>query len=168
MTQTHTHTYTHTHTHTHCTTPLDEGSALAEVSTQHTTLTGDRHPLLPTGFEPAIPASEWPQTLALDRASTLDMQQKLTVICFSVTFRLRSKEAPFFMGIKSTTGTPPTAPTPSKRVRVPEGSSIRSRSAGLLLQPGASIRFSLAWRRHLVNVKVKSFLWTYWMCGQRR
>ena len=34
----------------------------------HTTLKRDRHPCPPAGFEPAIPASEWPQTHALDRA----------------------------------------------------------------------------------------------------
>jgi hypothetical protein len=43
----------------------------AETSTwQHTTLTTDRHPCLPAGFEPTIPASERPQNYALDRAAT--------------------------------------------------------------------------------------------------
>jgi hypothetical protein len=38
----------------------------AETSTwQHTRLTRDRYPVSPAGFEPAIPASEWPQTHAL-------------------------------------------------------------------------------------------------------
>jgi hypothetical protein len=39
----------------------------AETSTwQHTTLTRHRNPCLPAGFEPAIPASQRPQTHALD------------------------------------------------------------------------------------------------------
>jgi hypothetical protein len=44
---------------------------VAETSTwQHKTLTRDRYPCLPVGFEPAIPASERPQTHALDHAAT--------------------------------------------------------------------------------------------------
>jgi hypothetical protein len=44
--------------------------SVAETSTwQHTTLARDRHPFPPPGFEPAIPASERPQTQALDRAA---------------------------------------------------------------------------------------------------
>jgi hypothetical protein len=46
-------------------TPLDEGSAR---------LLGNTHkrqtPMFPVGFEPEIPAREWPQTYALDRAAT--------------------------------------------------------------------------------------------------
>jgi hypothetical protein len=42
---------------------------VAETSTwQHTTLTTDIH--APAGFEPSIPASDWPQSHALDRAAT--------------------------------------------------------------------------------------------------
>ena len=42
----------------------------AETSTYTTqTLTTERHPLLPVGFEPAIPASKRQQTHALDRAA---------------------------------------------------------------------------------------------------
>ena len=37
---------------------------------QHTTLTRDRHPCPPEGFEPIISAGEWPQTNALDRAAS--------------------------------------------------------------------------------------------------
>jgi len=36
----------------------------------HTTLTTDRHPCPLAGFESTIPASERPQTHALDRAAT--------------------------------------------------------------------------------------------------
>ena len=44
---------------------------VAETSTwQHITLTTDKHPCLPVGFEPTISASERPQTYALDRAAT--------------------------------------------------------------------------------------------------
>jgi hypothetical protein len=44
---------------------------VAETSTwQHTTLTTDRHPCHPAGFEPTIPVSERPQTHALDRTAT--------------------------------------------------------------------------------------------------
>ena len=43
----------------------------AETSTwQHTKLITDRHPCPPVGFEPAVPASERPQTHALDGAAT--------------------------------------------------------------------------------------------------
>ena len=42
-----------------------------EISTwQHTTLTRDRHPCLPVGFKPAIPASEQLHTHALDHVAT--------------------------------------------------------------------------------------------------
>jgi hypothetical protein len=44
--------------------------SVAETSTlQHTTLTTDRHPYPPAGFEPTISAGERPQTYALDRAA---------------------------------------------------------------------------------------------------
>jgi len=44
---------------------------VAETSTcQHTTLTTDKHPCPPVGFEPTISAGERPQTHALDRAAT--------------------------------------------------------------------------------------------------
>ena len=44
---------------------------VAETSTsQHTTLTTDKHPCHPVGFEPAILAGERPQTHALDRRAT--------------------------------------------------------------------------------------------------
>jgi len=50
-----------------CRTPLDE--PVAETSTwQHTKLK-QTHSHAPAGFEPAIPASERPQTHALDRAA---------------------------------------------------------------------------------------------------
>jgi hypothetical protein len=43
----------------------------AETSTwQHTTLTRDRYPCPPVGFEPAIPVSKRTQTRALDRTTT--------------------------------------------------------------------------------------------------
>jgi hypothetical protein len=51
--------------------PLDERSARRRdlyLTTQ--TLTGDKHPCPPVGFEPTIPASTRPQTYALDRAVT--------------------------------------------------------------------------------------------------
>ena len=44
---------------------------VAETSTgQHITLTTDKHPCPPVGFEPTISAGELPQTYALDRAAT--------------------------------------------------------------------------------------------------
>jgi len=44
---------------------------VAEISTwQHISLTWDRHPRPPLGFEPAIPASERPQYYALDSTVT--------------------------------------------------------------------------------------------------
>jgi hypothetical protein len=50
-------------------TPLDEWSARWRDLCL-TTLTTDRHLYPPVGFEPTIPANEWPQTHALDRADT--------------------------------------------------------------------------------------------------
>jgi hypothetical protein len=63
--------HTHTHTHTHGRTPLDNGSTrrrdlYVTTHTTHKTQTSK----LPAGFEPALPASEWPQTHALDHAVT--------------------------------------------------------------------------------------------------
>jgi len=44
---------------------------VAETSSwQHTTLTRDRHPWFPVGFEPTIPSSERRHTHALDRVAT--------------------------------------------------------------------------------------------------
>ena len=44
---------------------------VAETSTwQHATLTRDKKPMPPVGFKPTIPASERPQTYALDCAAT--------------------------------------------------------------------------------------------------
>jgi hypothetical protein len=44
---------------------------VAETSTwQHITLTTDRHPCPPVGFEPTISAGEWPQTYVLDCVAT--------------------------------------------------------------------------------------------------
>jgi hypothetical protein len=56
------------HTHTHCKTPVDERSAVRRdlYLTTHNRQTF----MPPTGFEPTIPASQLPQTHALDRAST--------------------------------------------------------------------------------------------------
>jgi len=63
---THTHTYTKTHTSTICRNPLDEGSACRrDLYLTTKILTTDRLP-----FEPAVPASDRPQSHALDRAVT--------------------------------------------------------------------------------------------------
>ena len=44
---------------------------VAEISTlQHTTLTTDKSPMPPVGFEPTISAGERPKTYTLDRAAT--------------------------------------------------------------------------------------------------
>jgi hypothetical protein len=78
-------TLNYTHAHTYSTTPLDEGSARGRgLYPKHTTLTGDRHPLLPAGFEPAIPASERPQTHALDCASAMDMKHRIMQLFVAV------------------------------------------------------------------------------------
>ena len=67
----HKHTHTHTHTHTLGRTPLDERSArrrdfyLASHNTQKRQTS-----IPPSGFEPAIPGSEGPQTHALNREAT--------------------------------------------------------------------------------------------------
>jgi hypothetical protein len=62
------------HTQTHTTvgrTPLDKGLACRRdiyLTTQ--TLTRDKHPCPPVGFEPTNPASTQPQTYALDHVAT--------------------------------------------------------------------------------------------------
>ena len=70
----------------------------------HTTLTPDKHPCPPVGFETAIPASDQPQTHALDRSATgtgcsgpavVDLiSQIITKLCTGwihvVTFKSRS------------------------------------------------------------------------------
>jgi hypothetical protein len=65
------------HDHTQFDTPHSVGllwtsdqSDLETSTWQHTTLTRDRHPCPPAHFEPTIPASERPQTHALERAAT--------------------------------------------------------------------------------------------------
>jgi len=62
---------THTHTHTHGRIPLDDGSDYYRnlYLAKHNTYQ-KQTPMLPVGFEPAIPASKLPQTYVLDRAST--------------------------------------------------------------------------------------------------
>ena len=43
---------------------------VAETTSQHTTLTTDRHPCPTVGFEPTISVRKRPQTYTLDRAAT--------------------------------------------------------------------------------------------------
>ena len=64
-------TQPHTHTHTLGRTSLDEGSVRRRdlYLTTHKTHNGHTS-MTPAGFEPAIPASERPQTYAIDRAAT--------------------------------------------------------------------------------------------------
>ena len=76
-THTHKHTHTHTHTHTHYTTlhpvglPWTSDRLVAETSTlQRISPLTYRHLLPLAKFEPAIPASEVPQTYALDNVAT--------------------------------------------------------------------------------------------------
>jgi hypothetical protein len=71
ITSHHTHTYTHTHTHTVAKTSLVEGSVRRRdlYLTSHNTHRVQTS-MLPAGFEPAIPASERPQTHVLDCAAT--------------------------------------------------------------------------------------------------
>ena len=83
--------YSMTHTHTHARTrtlgrnPRAEGSARRREH-QHTTLTSDRHPSPPPAeFESANPASERPQTYALDRVATALNLWSLNVV--SVAFK---------------------------------------------------------------------------------
>ena len=54
---------------------------VAETSTcQHTTLTTDKYPCPPVGFEPIISAGERPQTYALDRAATGTGEYKISEV----------------------------------------------------------------------------------------
>ena len=63
---------THMDTHIFCRTPLDEGSALRRDLYLTSNNTHKRHTsITPAGFEPATPASEWPQTHALDREANV-------------------------------------------------------------------------------------------------
>jgi hypothetical protein len=67
----HMHTHSDTRTHTIGRTPLDEGSARRRdlhLTTHNTDKTETSIP--PKGFEPAIPASEQPQTHASNRSAT--------------------------------------------------------------------------------------------------
>jgi len=43
--------------------------------------TQNRHSCPPAGFEPAIPASEWPQTHALERADTGIGEKNIVTNC---------------------------------------------------------------------------------------
>jgi len=62
---------THTYTHTLGRTPLDERSARRRDLYLTTNNSHKRQIYMPSpGFEPAIPASDRPQTHALDRAAT--------------------------------------------------------------------------------------------------
>ena len=64
-------THSDTHTHTPGRTPLDEWSSRRRDLYLTTHNTNKRHTnIRPAGFEPAIPASERPQTYVLDRAAT--------------------------------------------------------------------------------------------------
>jgi len=64
-------THIHTLSLSLCRNPLDEGSARRRDLYPTTLNTHKRQTFIsPSGFEPAIPASEWPQTHALDRAAT--------------------------------------------------------------------------------------------------
>ena len=63
--------HTQWHTHTIGRNPLDEGSASCRDLYLATHNTHERATSMPpAGFQPSIPASERPQTLALDRAPT--------------------------------------------------------------------------------------------------
>jgi hypothetical protein len=73
-TRSHTHTHAHTHTRTHAHTlsrsSLDEGSARRKDLYLTTNITYKKVAfMLSSKFKPAIPASESPQTYALDRAT---------------------------------------------------------------------------------------------------
>jgi len=61
---------------------------VAETSTwPHTTLTTEKHPCHPVGFEPTISAGERPQTYALDRAAT-GTDQKLLQLRDKFSYQL--------------------------------------------------------------------------------
>ena len=66
------HTHTHTHTHTTLGRPsLEEGSARSRELCLTSTNIHNRQPAMSqAGFEPAVPASERPQTQTIDRADT--------------------------------------------------------------------------------------------------
>jgi len=66
------HTWSHSESHKYYVGLLWKKDRLViETSTrQNTTVTTDRTSMPPAGFEPAIQASEWPQTHALDHAAT--------------------------------------------------------------------------------------------------
>jgi hypothetical protein len=78
----------HDHTQTHPTlsrTPLDEWSDRRRDLSLTTYNIHNREISMPSaGFEPAIPASERPQTHALDRADTGIGQMAVTVVTFSL------------------------------------------------------------------------------------
>jgi len=61
---------------------LTSDQPVAESSIwQHTTVTADRFPCPPVGFEPTISEGEWPQTYFLHRATTgTSIQMSLPVI----------------------------------------------------------------------------------------
>jgi hypothetical protein len=65
------HLITLNDTHTLGRTHLDEGSAHRRDIYLHNKLRSQQTDIyaLPAGFEPAVPASDWPQTHALDRAA---------------------------------------------------------------------------------------------------
>jgi hypothetical protein len=67
-TQWHTHTQTHTHTHTVRNVWMIGPAQKPLSNNTHAHKTEKSMP--PTGFEPAIPANEWPQTHTLDHAAT--------------------------------------------------------------------------------------------------
>jgi len=61
---------------------------VAETSTrQHTTLTTDKHPCAPVGFEPMTSAGERTQTYALERAATATGVRSI-ITCLNIDFRL--------------------------------------------------------------------------------
>jgi len=79
-------TLSDTHTHTQSRTPLDEWSARRRDLCLTTRNIHQRQTsMLPTGFEPALPASERPQTRALDRAAIVRSSKLLSVS--SIVFR---------------------------------------------------------------------------------
>jgi hypothetical protein len=67
------------------------------VCTTHTTQT----PTTPVGFEPVIPASDWPQTLALDRPATeIGSFEPRTAPRYSETlYRLSHPNCPHFISV---------------------------------------------------------------------
>jgi hypothetical protein len=93
----HTHSDTHTHavTHAHAThgrIHLDEGSArrrdLYLPNRLHSQEADINDP--PVGFEPAVSASEWPQTHALDRAAFLSHCTRISLAVTRVPLQLTS------------------------------------------------------------------------------